>query len=131
MNTLIDLILRKLYKRYSDITYFVISWQDFEKVEMRVGTIISADDFPEAKNPSYKLKINFGQLGIKRSSAQITKLYKKEDLLNKQVIAVTNFPPKQIATFVSECLVLGLVLEGKNVVLLQPERKVENGYRVA
>ena len=109
----------------------MITWQDFEKVEMRVGTIVSVESFPEARSPSYKLKIDFGTLGIKRSSAQITILYKKEDLLNKQVIAVTNFPPKQIANFVSECLILGLVLENRSVVLLQPERKVENGYRVA
>ena len=98
---------------------------------MRVGTIIEVEDFPEAKNPAYKLKINFGKLGIQKSSAQITKLYRKEDLLNKQVIAVTNFPSKQIANFVSECLVLGVVLENKEVVLLEPERKVSNGYRIA
>ena len=98
---------------------------------MRVGTIIQVEDFPEAKNPAYKLKINFGKLGIQKSSAQITRLYKKEDLLNKQVIAVTNFPSKQIANFVSECLVLGVVLENKEVVLLEPERKVSNGYRIA
>ena len=109
----------------------MITWQDFEKIEMRVGTIISVEDFPEARNPTYKMKVDFGLFGVKRSCAQITKLYKKEDLINKQVIAVTNFPPKQIATVVSECLVLGVVLEDKKVVLLQPERKVDNGYRVA
>lgn len=109
----------------------MITWNDFEKVEIRVGTIIEVDEFPEARNPSYKLKIDFGKFGIKKSSAQITKLYKKEDLLNKQIIAVTNFPPKQIANFVSECLVLGVVLEDKEVVLLQPERTVQNGYRIA
>ena len=109
----------------------MITWQDFEKVEMRVGTIISVEDFPEAKNPSYKLKIDFGTIGVKRSSAQITKLYKKDDLLNKQVIAVVNFPPKQIANFVSECLVLGVVLDNKEVVILQPERMVSKGYRIA
>jgi len=109
----------------------MITWKDFEKIEMRVGTIIQVEDFPEAKNPAYKLKINFGKLGIQKSSAQITRLYKKEDLLNKQVIAVTNFPSKQIANFVSECLVLGVVLENKEVVLLEPERKVSNGYRIA
>ncbi|MBW3003320.1 tRNA-binding protein [Candidatus Woesearchaeota archaeon] len=108
----------------------MITWQDFEKVEMHVGTVLEADDFPEAKNPSYKLKIDFGKLGIKRTSAQITKLYNKEELVGKQVIAVTNFPPKQIANFISECLVLGVVLENKEVVLLQPERRVDNGYRV-
>jgi len=109
----------------------MITWDDFEKVEMRVGTIIEVDDFPEARNPSYKLKIDFGKSGIKKSSAQITKLYKKDDLLNKQVIAVINFPPKQIANFISECLVLGVVLEDKNVVLLQSERNVPNGYKIA
>jgi len=109
----------------------MITWKDFEKIEMRVGTIIQVEDFPEAKNPAYKLKINFGKLGIQKSSAQITKLYRKEDLLNKQVIAVTNFPSKQIANFVSECLVLGVVLENKEVVLLEPERKVPNGYKIA
>ena len=109
----------------------MITWNDFEKVDMGVGTIIQVDDFPEAKNPAYKLKIDFGNLGIKKSSAQITKLYKKEDLLNKQIIAVVNFEPKQVANFISECLVLGIVLEDKKVVLLQSERKVENGYKVA
>jgi len=109
----------------------MITWNDFEKVEMRVGTILEANDFPEAKNPSYKLKIDFGNEGIKQSSAQITHLYKKEDLAGKQVIAVTNFPPKQIANFVSECLVLGVVLENKKVILLEPERNAPNGYRIA
>ncbi|MBI2143082.1 tRNA-binding protein [Candidatus Woesearchaeota archaeon] len=109
----------------------MISWSDFEKVEIRVGTVISAEDFPEAKNPAYKLTVDFGSHGIKKSSAQITKLYKKEDLVGKQVIAVTNFPPKQIADFVSECLVLGVVMENKEIVLLQPERKVANGFRIA
>jgi len=108
----------------------VISWNDFEKVEMRTGTIIEVNDFPEARNPSYKLTIDFGDLGIKKSSAQITKLYSKEELLNKQVIAVLNFPPKQIANFFSECLVLGAVGEKKEIILLQPERKVENGMRI-
>lgn len=98
---------------------------------MRVGTIIKVEEFPEAKNPAYKLLIDFGELGIKKSSAQLTKLYKKEELLKKQVIAVANFPPKQVANFVSECLILGVVLEDKKVVLLQPERKVPNGYKIA
>jgi tRNA-binding protein len=109
----------------------MIAWTDFEKVEMLVGTIIEAMDFPEAKNPSFKLTIDFGKYGVKKSSAQITKLYKREELLNRQVIAVTNFPPKQIADFVSECLVLGVVLDNKEVVLLEPERNVPNGYRIA
>jgi len=108
----------------------MITWNEFTKIEMRIGTVIEVDDFPEAKKPSYKLKIDFGKLGIKKTSAQITKLYKKEELLGKQVIAVVNFPPKQIANFMSECLVLGVVLENDEVVLLQPERKVDNGYRI-
>ena len=109
----------------------MISWADFEKVEMRIGTIVEVDDFPKARKPAYKLKIDFGEFGVKQSSAQITELYSKEDLLNKQIIAVVNFPPKQIATFKSECLVTGVV-DGQNpVVLLHPERKVKNGLRIA
>jgi tRNA-binding protein len=109
----------------------MLTWEDFEKVEMHVGTILEAKDFPEAKNPAYQLTIDFGELGIKKTSAQITKLYTKEELPQKQVIAVTNFPPKQIANFMSECLVLGVVQENKEVILLQPERKVMNGKRIA
>ena len=108
-----------------------ISWKDFEKVEMRVGTIIGIEDFPEARNPAYKLQIDFGpEIGMRKSSAQITRRYKKEDLLDKQVIAVVNFPKKQIATFMSECLVLGAVGQENDIVLLQPEAQVENGLRV-
>ena len=109
----------------------MITWQDFEKVEMRVGTVVAAEDFPEARSPSYQLKIDFGSDGIKKSSAQITKLYNKYDLVGKQVIAVVNFPPKQVANFVSECLVLGVVGDNKEITLLQPERKVKNGLRIA
>lgn len=107
-----------------------ITWGDFEKVEIRAGTIIEAEDFPLARKPSYKLKIDFGPLGIKNSSAQITTFYKKEDLINRQVIAVVNFPVKQIANFFSECLVLGVYTSGNEVVLLNPERAVENGARI-
>lgn len=109
----------------------MISWADFEKVEMRIGTIVEVSDFPKARRPAYKLKIDFGEFGIKQSSAQITELYSKEDLLNKQIIAVINFPPKQIATFKSECLVTGVVDGNNPVVLLYPERKVKNGLRIA
>ena len=109
----------------------MLTWADFEKIEMRVGTILAVEDFPKAKTPAYQLTIDFGEFGVKKSSAQITKLYKKEDLLGRQVIAVTNFPPKQIANFYSECLVLGVVGADKEITLLQPERKTPNGLRVA
>lgn len=108
-----------------------INWSDFEKVEMRVGTIIKVEDFPEARNPAYKLQIDFGQdIGIRKSSAQVTRRYSKEDLLEKQIVAVINFPKKQIATFMSECLVLGAVGDDNDVVLLNPDHKVKNGLRV-
>lgn len=103
-----------------------ITFEDFGKVDIRVGTIIEVNDFPEARNPAYQLKIDFGNLGIKRSSAQITVLYNKFDLIGKQVVAVVNFPKKQIARFMSECLVLGAV-NGKDIALLNPENKVKNG----
>ena len=108
----------------------MISWEDFEKVEIRVGTILSADDFPAARKPAYQLSIDFGKMGIKKSSAQITSLYSKEELINKQVIAVVNFPVKQVANFFSECLVLGVYNEHNEVVLLQPTKAVSNGCRV-
>lgn len=99
---------------------------------MRIGTIIEVDDFVGAKKPSYKLKVDFGSLGIKKSSAQITTLYKKEELINRQVIAVVNFPPKQIANFMSEVLILGVIVKKNGgVVLLQPDRKVPNGLKIA
>ena len=107
-----------------------ITWDDFAKIEIRVGTIMEVNDFPKAKNPAWQVTIDFGEFGIKKSSAQITKLYSKEELLNKQVIAVVNFPPRQIANFFSECLVLGVMGENKEVILLQPERKTENGRRI-
>lgn len=108
-----------------------ITWNDFEKVEMRVGTILEANDFPEARKPAYQLTIDFGaEIGIKKSSAQITKRYAKVDLVGKQIIAVVNFPKKQIGKFMSECLVLGSVNEDE-VVLLSSDLKVENGLRIA
>lgn len=107
-----------------------ISWSDFEKVEMHVGTILNVEDFSEARNPAYILQIDFGKsLGIKKSSAQITSLYSIEDLVGKQIVAVVNFPKKQIGQLMSECLVLGTV-SGKDVTLLQPEKNVENGLRI-
>ena len=107
-----------------------LSWADFEKVEMRVGTVIEVNDFPEARNPSYQLLVDFGEeISQRKTSAQITSLYSKEELIGKQVIAVVNFPKKQIANFMSECLVLGAV-EGKNVTLLTPDKEVQNGLRI-
>ncbi len=108
----------------------MISWTDFEKIDMRVGTIITATDFAAANKPSYQLTIDFGELGIKKSSAQITALYKKEELPGRQVIAVVNFPVKQIANFFSECLVLGVYNVDNYVVLLQPSLLVKNGCKI-
>lgn len=107
-----------------------ITFEDFAKVDLRVGTIIEVQDSPEVRNPAYLLTIDFGELGVKKTSAQITTLYKKEDLLERQIVAVINFPKKQIAKFMSECLVLGAV-NGKDVMLLNPENKVENGSSVS
>ena len=107
-----------------------IDWADFEKIDIRVGTILEVTEFPKAKRPAWQLTIDFGELGIKKSSAQITDLYGKEELAGRQVLAVVNFPPKQIANFFSECLVLGVYTDEKEVVLIGPERKVENGWRV-
>lgn len=108
-----------------------ISWQDFEKIDIRVGTVLEINDFPQARKPAYQLLIDFGnEIGIKKSSAQITAHYKKEELINRQVIAVINFPPKQIATFISECLILGVYDEKNEVVLLQPRHEVRNGSKI-
>ncbi|MBL7743732.1 MAG: tRNA-binding protein [Chitinophagaceae bacterium] len=107
-----------------------ISWNDFEKIDIRTGTIIEVNDFPKARKPAYQMVIDFGELGIKKSSAQITVHYTREELLNRQVVAVVNFPPKQIATFISECLVLGVYDENKDVILLQPGKPVANGMKI-
>jgi tRNA-binding protein len=108
----------------------MLTWEEFEKVEMRIGTVLAAENFPKAKNPAFQLTIDFGELGIKKSSAQITKCYTKEALIGQQIIAVVNFPPKQIANFLSECLVLGVIGLDKEIVLLQPERAVKNGLKI-
>ncbi|MBM7855794.1 export-related chaperone CsaA [Desulfohalotomaculum tongense] len=109
-----------------------VTIDDFFKIDIRIGTVIKVEDFPEARKPAYKLWIDFGaEVGTKKSSAQITDLYSKEDLLHRQVIAVVNFPPRQVAKFMSEVLVLGTVQSDGKVVLLQPERPVENGLRIS
>ena len=108
----------------------LISWDDFEKVEIHVGTILTAERFPEARDPAYKLTVDFGPLGIKQSSAQITKRYDPVQLVGRQVLAVTNFPPKKIAGFRSEVLILGAVPGDGDVVLVKVDEKVPNGVRV-
>ena len=109
----------------------MITWNDFERVEMRIGTILNVEDFPEARKPAYQITVDFGiEIGIKKSSAQITKRYTKEELIGKQIIAVVNFPKKQIGKFMSECLVLGSVGTENDIVLLTSDIKVENGLRI-
>ena len=109
-----------------------IGWEDFERVELRVGTVVAVEDFPEARKPAWKLTVDFGEaIGTRRSSAQITALYAKDDLLGTQVLGVVNFPPKRIGPFVSECLVTGLYREDGAVVLVRPERAVPNGTKLA
>ncbi|BDQ10960.1 tRNA-binding protein [Sediminibacterium sp. TEGAF015] len=108
----------------------MISWQDFEKIDIRTGTILSVNLFPEAIKPAFQLSIDFGELGIKKSSAQITAHYKPDDLIGRQIIAVVNFPPKQIANFFSECLVLGVYDQQNQVILLEPNMPVMNGAKI-
>jgi len=109
-----------------------ISWDDFQKVELRVGTIVEVEDFPEARKPAWKLTVDFGdEIGLRRASAQITDLYKSEELVGKQVVGVVNFPPKQIGPFMSECLVTGFVQADGSVVLAVPDKPVANGLRLA
>jgi len=108
-----------------------ITWNDFEKVEMRIGTILDVQDFPKAKKPAYIMEIDFGaEIGLRKSSAQITQRYSKDSLIGKQIVAVVNFPKKQIANFMSECLVLGAVGLKNDIVLLNPDFRVENGLRI-
>ena len=108
-----------------------LTWNDFEKIEMRTGTIIEIHDFPEAKKPAYQLLIDFGpEIGLKKSSAQITKKYSKSDLIGKQIVAVINFPAKQIGKFMSECLVMGSIGNDNNIVLLTSDKPVINGLRI-
>jgi len=113
-----------------ELTQEALTWNDFLKVEMRIGTIISAEIFKEVRNSAYKIVIDFGELGMKKTSAQITQLYQPEDIIGNQIVAVVNFPPKQIANMMSECLVLGGLGENKEVTLINPERKVKNGTRI-
>jgi len=109
----------------------MLTWEEFEKTEMRVGTILQANDFPEARKPAYQLTIDFGaEIGIRKTSAQITQRYTKEVLKGRQIVAVVNFPKKQIGKFMSECLVLGAVGDGGDVILLAPDFKIENGLRI-
>ena len=110
-------------------TRSTITWKDFEKIEMRVGTIVQAEVFAEARNPSFKITINFGEYGLRITSAQVTNLYDPQELIGKQVVAVVNFPPKQIANMLSECLLLGSV-EGADVTLLTTDKPVKNGLRI-
>ena len=108
-----------------------IEWYDFERVDMRVGTILEVHDFPQARKPAFQLVIDFGtEIGVKKSSAQITKRYDKESLLGKQIVAVINFPRKQIGTFMSDCLVLGVVGGNQDIILLSTDKPVVNGLRI-
>lgn len=108
-----------------------LTWDEFTKVDMRIGTILSAEHFLEAKKPAYKITVDFGSFGQRKTSAQITTLYQPDELIGRQIIAVVNFPPKQIANIMSECLILGAVGEQHTITLIQPERAIENGLRIA
>lgn len=108
----------------------MVTFEDFSKIDIRIGTIVAVEDFPKARKPAYRLKIDFGKMGVKRSSAQITTLYSKKDLLKRQVVSIVNFAPKQVANFTSECLVLG-IQDGEEVVLLHTLEKANNGAKVS
>jgi tRNA-binding protein len=121
----------KIYRFVIKENKMDLTWNEFERTDMRIGTIIEVNDFPEARKPAFQLTIDFGsEIGIRKSSAQITKRYQKEDLVNRQIVAVVNFPKKQIGKFMSECLVLGAVGEEGDVILLAPDFKIENGLRI-
>ena len=107
-----------------------ITWAQFESVELRAGTIVEVNDFPEARSPAYQIHVDFGELGVRKSSAQVTEHYTKEELLGKQILAVVNFPPKQIGPFMSECLITGLPDEEGKVVLISPDKTVPNGVKL-
>lgn len=109
----------------------LITWDDFAKIDIRVGRIVQVEDFPQARKPAYRLQIDFGELGIKRSSAQITKHYRREELVGRLVLAVTNFPPRQIANYFSEVLTLGVVQGEGDIVLIGPDREVPLGGKIA
>jgi tRNA-binding protein len=112
------------------VTFSAITWEDFEKVQIHVGTVLTAEPFPEARKPAYRLTVDFGPLGIKQTSAQITRRYNLPELVGRQVLAVTNFPPKKIAGFKSEVLILGVLPVEGDVVLVKPDEKVTNGSRI-
>lgn len=114
----------------SNLDKDTIQWSDFSKIEMRIGTVISCEVFEKARNPAYKMIIDFGEFGIRKTSAQVTELYLPENIIGKQVVAVMNFPPKQIANIMSECLILGGVGDGNEVTLIQPERETKNGTKI-
>lgn len=115
---------------FGKITKNMITWEDFEKIDIRTGTILKAEIFEKTQKPAYKLWIDFGNLGILQSSAQITVIYRIEELINKQIVAVVNFPPKQIANFISQCLVLGVYNQNNEVILLIVDQKTENGNKI-
>jgi len=113
-------------------TMETINWQDFERIELRTGTIVEVNDFPEARQPAWKLLIDFGsEIGTRKSSAQITDRYSREELIGKQIIAVLNFPPKQIGPFMSECLVTGFAQKDGSVVLAVPDKTIANGLKIS